>query len=110
MGDRRPPLPPISSQAYPLKQRYHGNNRPLARDPIPELRLMTTQSPQLSHHFYNLFQALPDDAKQGFLTTLITQNRQEIEDLLFHQDCKAAKEEGFLSDQEAQDFVANLSH
>jgi hypothetical protein len=72
------------------------------------MRLMTTQSLQLSHHFYNLFQALPDEAKQGFLTTLITHNRQEIEDLLFYQDCKAAKEEGFLSDQEAQEFVANL--
>ncbi len=69
---------------------------------------MTTQSLQLSHHFYNLFQALPDDAKQGFLAALITHNRQEIEDLLFYQDCKAAKEEGFLSDQEAQEFVANL--
>ena len=69
---------------------------------------MTTQSLQLSHHFYNLFQALPDDAKQGFLATLITHNRQEIEDLVFYQDCKAAKEDGFLSDQKAQEFVTNL--
>ncbi len=72
------------------------------------MRVMTTQSLQLSHHFYNLFQALPDDAKQGFLATLIAHNRQEIEDLLFYQDCKAAKEEGFLSDQEAQEFIASL--
>lgn len=69
---------------------------------------MTTQSLQLSYHFYNLFQALPDEAKQGFLATLITHNRQEIEDLLFYQDCKAAKKEGFLSAQEAQELLANL--
>ncbi len=60
------------------------------------------------HHFHSLFQSLPDDAKQSFLATLITHNRQEIEDLWFYQNCKAAKEEGFLSDQEAQEFVANL--
>ncbi|MBD2231786.1 hypothetical protein [Phormidium tenue] len=62
----------------------------------------------MSHYFYNLCQTLLSGAKQGFLAAFITHNHQEIEDLLFYQDCKAAKEEGFLSDQEAQEFLANL--
>ena len=69
---------------------------------------MTTQSLLLSDHFYNLFQALPDEAKRGFLESLVENNREEIENLLFYQDCKAAKEEGFLSDDEAQDFLTSL--
>ncbi|PSN19402.1 hypothetical protein C7271_07440 [filamentous cyanobacterium CCP5] len=69
---------------------------------------MTSQTLQLSHHFYNLFQALPEEAKQGFLEALIANNREEIEDLLFYQDCKAAREEGFLSDEEAQTFLTSL--
>lgn len=68
---------------------------------------MVPQS-QLSHHFYNLFQVLPDEAKQGFLEKLVTHNRDEIADLLFYQDCKAAREEGFLSDDETQNFLTNL--
>ncbi|MEO1298825.1 MAG: hypothetical protein AAFW75_24205 [Cyanobacteria bacterium J06636_16] len=69
---------------------------------------MTSESLQLSHHFYNLFQALPDEAKRGFLEALVANNREEIADLVFYQACKAAREEGFLSDDEAQDFLASL--
>ena len=69
---------------------------------------MTTQSLNLSHHFYNLFQALPDEAKRGFLESLVKNNREDIESLLFYHDCQAARREGFLSDDEAQDFLASL--
>jgi len=47
-------------------------------------------------------------SQQSFLAALITRRHQEIEDLLFYQDCKAAKDEGFLSDPETQSFVATL--
>lgn len=69
---------------------------------------MTTEFLQLSHHFYNLFQALPSEAKRDFLESLVANNREEIEDSLFYQACKTAREGGFLSDDEAQDFLASL--
>jgi hypothetical protein len=51
---------------------------------------------------------LPDEAKQNFLEALVTHNRAEIEDLLFYQDCKSAREEGFLTDDEAEEFLISL--
>lgn len=69
---------------------------------------MTTESLQLSHHFYNLFQALPEEAKQGFLEALVTHHREDIEDLMFYQDCKSAREEGFLMNDEAEEFLTSL--
>ncbi|MEM9219166.1 MAG: hypothetical protein AAGD25_33130 [Cyanobacteria bacterium P01_F01_bin.150] len=69
---------------------------------------MTTQSLELSKNFYNLFQALPDEAKQGFLNALVQNNREELETAFFYWECKSAKEEGFLSDEEANEFLLSL--
>ena len=69
---------------------------------------MTTQALGLSKKFYNLFQSLPDEAKQGFLNALVQNNREELETAFFYWECQSAKEEGFLSDDEANEFLLSL--
>ncbi|NEQ99249.1 MAG: hypothetical protein F6K30_21450 [Cyanothece sp. SIO2G6] len=69
---------------------------------------MTTQTLELSQNFYNLFQSLPDEARQGFLNALVQNNREELETAFFYWECQSAREEGFLSDEETNDFLMSL--
>lgn len=69
---------------------------------------MTTSPVQVSQHLYNLFQSLSDETRQAFLQSLVEHNREELETVLFYLDCQVARTEGFLSESEAQDFIASL--
>ena len=67
-----------------------------------------TQSLLTSTGFYSLFQALPLEIRQGFLKLLFQENQSELEDLILYLACENARQEGFLSDIEAQILLESL--
>lgn len=67
-----------------------------------------TQSLLTSTGFYSLFQTLPLEIRQGFLKLLFQENQSELEDLILYLACENARQEGFLSDIEAQTLLESL--
>ena len=67
-----------------------------------------SQALESSQTLYQLFQSLPDDARKDFLSALIKHNREELEAAFFYWDCQSAREDGFLSDEEATNFLLSL--
>ena len=67
-----------------------------------------TQSLLTSTGFYSLFQTLPLEIRQGFLKLLFQENQSELEDLILYLACENARQEGFLSDIEAQILLESL--
>jgi len=67
-----------------------------------------TESLLTSTGFYNLFQTLPLEIRQGFLKLLFQENQSELEDLILYLACDNARQEGFLSDLEAQTLLESL--
>ncbi len=63
------------------------------------------QSLLTSTGFYSLFQTLPLEIRQGFLKLLFQENQSELEDLILYLACENARQEGFLSDLEAQSLL-----
>jgi hypothetical protein len=71
---------------------------------------MNSISSNTAHSLYALYETLPNEVQLAFLQELVQKNRQELADLRFYLDCKAAKEENeFLSDEEQQAFIDSLS-
>lgn len=67
-----------------------------------------SQSLLTSTGFYSLFQTLPLEIRQGFLKLLFQENQSELEDLILYLACENSRQEGFLSDLEAQSLLENL--
>lgn len=64
---------------------------------------------ETAHHFYALYETLPADIQQAFLTELLQKQPNKLEDLAFYLACKAAKDENeFLTEAETQAFINNL--
>jgi hypothetical protein len=71
---------------------------------------MNSTSINTAHSLYVLYETLPDKVQRAFLQELVQNNHQELADLSFYLDCKAAKEENeFLSEEEQQAFLESLS-
>jgi hypothetical protein len=77
-------------------------------NPLTTNPLTTNPTLQLSDRLYDLFQALPSEVQQHFLENLVKHHRSELEDLFFYLSCQEAREEGFLTDSEARNFLDGL--
>lgn len=70
---------------------------------------MQTNPNETAQHFYALYETLPADTQQAFLTELLQKQSKQLEDLAFYLACKAAKDENeFLSEAETQAFINSL--
>jgi len=71
---------------------------------------MNPQQTNTAHSLYALYETLPHEVQQAFLEELVQKKPQQLEDLGFYLACKQAKDENeFLSEQQAQAFIQNLS-
>ena len=64
-----------------------------------------SESLESSLGFYKLFQTLDPEIRQGFLKLLFQEYSSELEDFILYLACKNARQEGFLSEIEAQIFL-----
>lgn len=73
---------------------------------------MQTNPTKTAQHFYALYETLPTDTQQAFLTEILQKQSKQLEDLAFYLACKAAKDENaFLSEAETQVFIKeSLKH
>ncbi len=69
---------------------------------------MSTPAAQIADRLYDLFQTLPPETQQSFLTQLFQRDRGMLEDFFFYLACQEAQTDGFLSEQESQSFVDSL--
>jgi hypothetical protein len=62
---------------------------------------MSEQNSAIGHNLYSLFASLPKESKENFLTELLQNYGQEIEDFAFYLSCKQAHQNAdWVSDDE----------
>ena len=89
----------IALTLYPFNDKFVRNSAD---------RFMMTQVLERYKKFHSLFQLLPDEAKQEFLNALVQNNHEGLETAFFYWECQSAREEDFLSDEKADEFLLNL--